>query len=68
MFIPYDPILSLFLVVGVFIYFALKGNKSSSSKIKEEESCAEIFKRMKEKQEQENEKYYYQRWLEDHQQ
>ena len=46
MMIPIDPIMSAVVVIGVFIYFAIKGSKYSK---KDEESIYDIYKKIGEK-------------------
>lgn len=57
----FDPIASLIVVAGVFIYFACKGSGESSKK--EEKSIKDIYREIGE-----NSPEYdrYQRWFEEH--
>ena len=57
MILPYDPILSVLVVAGVFIYYACKGSGGSSKK--EEKSVKDIFMDI-------NEQNRYEKWLWEH--
>mgnify|MGYP007069913986 FL=1 len=61
MMIPIDPIMSLIVVIGVFVYFALKGNPSK----KEGKSVYDIYREIGENS---SESKRYERWLEEHKQ
>lgn len=57
----FDPIASLIVVAGVFIYFACKGSGVSSKK--EERSIKDIYRDIGENSPEYNR---YQRWFEEH--
>lgn len=57
----FDPIASLIVVAGVFIYFACKGSGASSKK--EERSVKDIYRDIGEKSPEYDR---YQRWFEEH--
>ena len=59
MMIPIDPIMAAVVVIGVFIYFALKGNPSK----KEDKSIYDIYREIGENS---SENKRYQRWLDEH--
>lgn len=64
MLLPVDPVMSLIVVAGVFIYYAIKSIDTSPPK--DDESDHEFIERIF----RENSPDYrrYQRWLEEHQQ
>jgi hypothetical protein len=69
--LPYDPIFSFLLVVGVFTYYGLKSIGESINKInkKEKKSHEEFIKWLREKEiERSPENVRYQNWLYDHRQ
>lgn len=57
----FDPIASLIVVAGVFIYFACKGSGTSSKK--KERSIKDIYRDIGENSPEYNR---YQRWFEEH--
>lgn len=59
MMIPIDPIMAAVVVIGVFVYFALKGNPSK----KEDKSIYDIYREIGENS---SENKRYQRWLDEH--
>ena len=75
MMLPYDPILSLFVVVGVFAYCALKGNgrkeKLPPNKMEDGRDFSEWYMELCEKNKKRNEdrleEIRYEKWLVEHQ-
>ena len=74
--IPIDPIMALVVVVGVFVYFALKGNgkeeKLPPNKMRDGSSFSEWYMELCEKNRRRNEERLeeirYEKWLVEHQQ
>lgn len=66
MMIPIDPIMALVVVVGVFAYFALKGNGSAKKETMSNEEFAKWFREKEIERSPENVRY--QNWLYDHRQ
>jgi hypothetical protein len=64
--LPFDPIASLIVVVGVFAYFTLKGSFSSKKEDKGHEDFIKWFREQEEKRSPDN--CRYQNWLYDHRQ
>ncbi len=76
MMLPYDPILSPIIVIGVFVYFACKmvGEKKNTAptKMKNGEDFKDWYMKLCEKNRKRNEERLeeirYEKWLIDHQQ
>jgi hypothetical protein len=62
--LPFDPIMMLVVVVGVFAYFALKGSVSQKKKTMSNEEFSEWFR--KKELERSPENIRYQKWLYEH--
>lgn len=59
--IPIDPIMSAVVVIGVFIYFALKGNVSQKKKPMSNDEFIKWFRQKEIERSPENVRY--QKWL-----
>lgn len=66
MMLPFDPIMMLVVVVGVFAYFALKGSVSQKKKTMSNEDFVKWFSEKEIERSPENVRY--QNWLYDHRQ
>ncbi|MDY5124680.1 MAG: hypothetical protein SPE90_00055 [Prevotella sp.] len=64
MMLLYDPIMAAIVVVGVFIYFAVKGSGSAKKETMSNEEFSEWFR--KKEQERSPENIRYQKWLYEH--
>ena len=64
MMLLYDPIMSAVVVVGVFIYFAVKGSGSAKKETISNEEFSEWFR--KKELERSPENIRYQKWLYEH--
>ena len=60
----YDPIMAAIVVVGVFIYFAVKGSGSAKKETISNEEFSEWFR--KKELERSPENIRYQKWLYEH--
>ena len=64
MMLLYDPIMAAIVVVGVFIYFAVKGSGSAKKETISNEEFSEWFR--KKELERSPENIRYQKWLYEH--
>ncbi|MDD6817658.1 MAG: hypothetical protein PUD88_03685 [Prevotellaceae bacterium] len=64
MMLLYDPIMAAIVVVGVFIYFAVKGSGSAKKETMSNEEFSEWFR--KKELERSSENIRYQKWLYEH--
>ena len=64
MMLLYDPIMAAIVVVGVFIYFAVKGSGSAKKETMSNEEFSEWFR--KKELERSPENIRYQKWFYEH--
>lgn len=65
MLLPVDPVMSLIVVAGVFIYYAIKSIDASPPK---DRPWSEVKREIDEYERQLEEDRRYQKWLKEHQQ